>query len=263
MPGWVETLQYLECSGIPFLRIWTWNFGVADIHRHVVCPERRLTWDHRSLDRDVRTQSLGCSISPKVSYRFVKYGLQISTQLLIALRRRRRRECEKKQEKYQDNYLEHGTLERARSNQAMSRQRRDCPNNRSVPPCSEPCQPIFRLRLAYAFKCKKHSHVARENGQHLSQAFPLAHPSLQDMYREGVPQVMHSWRGAVGVLLTNPRGSEAAYDAGFQRFVFGISDQLAVEHFLSLREPGGWRIGRHSPTGATRIPQPCSELNTA
>ena len=144
MPCRVETLQCLERSGIPFLRIWSWNFGVADIHRHVVCPKRHLTWDSRSLDRNVRTRGLVRSISPKVSYRLIKYGLQISTQLVIALRRRRgREEGERQDRKYRDNCFKHDTNETPDPNQAMSRQRRDCPNTRSVHPCPERVNPFL------------------------------------------------------------------------------------------------------------------------
>jgi len=111
VPCWVESLECLECSGIPFLRIWSRSLGVTDIHRHVVCPNRHLAWNNRSLDRDLRTRDLVRSISPKVSYRLIQYGLEASTQLVIALRKRRSLEERKKQErKYQDNAFEHGKL---------------------------------------------------------------------------------------------------------------------------------------------------------
>ena len=143
MPCWVETLQRLECSGIPFLRIWTWNFGVADIHGHVVCPQRHLAWDRRSLDRDVRTWGLVRSISPKVRYRFIKDGLQISTQLIIALRRRRGRGKEKKQgRKYRENCLEHGTVE-------MPYRTRRCRGRGGIVPTLEAC--LLALNLVNPF----------------------------------------------------------------------------------------------------------------
>src|SRR5262249_47909194 len=89
------------------------NFGVADIHGHIVGPKRHLTWDSDSLDRDVGTRRLVRSISPKVSYRLIKYGLQIPAKRLIALRRRRSREDGKKQDrKYRDNCLEHGAVDK-------------------------------------------------------------------------------------------------------------------------------------------------------
>jgi len=71
-----------------------------------------LTWDGRSVNRDVRTRDLVRSKSPKISYRLIQYGLEVSTQLIIALSKRWVREDQKKQDrKCREHFLEHDALE--------------------------------------------------------------------------------------------------------------------------------------------------------
>jgi hypothetical protein len=69
------------------------------------------------------------------------------------------------------------------------------------------------------------THVAREHGKFLSQVLAFTNPSLKNMHRERMPQIVHSGGRAVRVLLMNARPRADAHKIVSQ----GIAPQwLAV-----------------------------------
>ena len=105
IPRWIETLECLEHSPIPFRRLRRWNLGVADVHRHIIYPSRHLARDVRSLDRDVRAHCFVQPILSKVSYRRIQYGLKIFAKLIVALRKCRNWEKTEQQDRNKLDYF--------------------------------------------------------------------------------------------------------------------------------------------------------------
>ena len=85
LPRRLKNPQVGESAGVPVFCARKWKLSVTDVHRHIVCPHRQLTWDFCSFDREVGgSRSIG-SIFSKISYRRIENVLQILTKLIFAL----------------------------------------------------------------------------------------------------------------------------------------------------------------------------------
>ena len=85
LPRRLKNPQVTESACIPDFCAWRRNLRVTDIHRYVVCPDRHLTGDSRSLDGEVGSGRAVRSIFPEVNYRRKENVLQILTKLVFAL----------------------------------------------------------------------------------------------------------------------------------------------------------------------------------